>query len=127
MRPKALTLHVDHLVQDHHHPVDPRRVQPEGGGRAPDLCHLLSAKAVTTIVAHSGMTTNPPTRWLVRPKGSLRLTARATGITRRAPDWQGSGAVQANSGRMGLMAHVQRFDHIGIPVVDLDSVTAFLV
>jgi catechol 2,3-dioxygenase-like lactoylglutathione lyase family enzyme len=28
---------------------------------------------------------------------------------------------------MGLMSHIQRFDHIGITVADLDSATAFFV
>ncbi|ABG92577.1 conserved hypothetical protein [Rhodococcus jostii RHA1] len=34
---------------------------------------------------------------------------------------------QDNNWRMDPMAHVQRFDHIGITVADLDSATAFFV
>src|SRR5437660_5823261 len=49
-----------------------------------------------------------------------RLRSPGEGLDRRGPRHQ-------EIRRMYLMSHVRRFDHVGITVADLDTVTAFFV
>src|SRR2546423_15293352 len=49
-----------------------------------------------------------------------RLRSPGEGLARRGPRHQ-------EIRRMYLMSHIRRFDHVGITVADLDTVTAFFV
>src|SRR6266496_4044073 len=49
-----------------------------------------------------------------------RLRSPGEGLDRRGPRHQ-------EIRRMYLMSHIRRFDHVGITVADLDTVTAFFV
>src|SRR5438128_10303821 len=49
-----------------------------------------------------------------------RLRSPGEGLDRRGPRHQ-------EIWRMYLMSHIRRFDHVGITVADLDTVTAFFV
>jgi hypothetical protein len=53
----------------------------------------------------------------------LLVTNVETGPSATSPKW----IDKTSSRRMGPMSHARRFDHVGITVADLDTVTAFFV